>query len=137
MIFDLEASILAKLAGALPVGTSLVGTFGNVDLTDDAAAPIVCQLQFERAIGSRTIPGSTVSMDVEWSFCVYCHKSRATSGDLTAAEGMLPAAINALVRWQYATGRYVLMTDGPQTVFDGQVLRLGVSFFTTAHFAGN
>lgn len=137
MIFDLESLILSRLTSKLPVGTVLVGTFGAVDLTDESSHPIVCQLQFERALGSKSVPGSTIGVDVEWSFTVYCAKHRASSQQLTDAAALLPAAINALVRWPYGVNQYALLTDGPATVFDDHVLRLGVTFFTSAHFSGN
>lgn len=136
MIFALESQIAARLAARLPVGTLIKTTFDEVDLSDEAVAPVVVQLQLDRVGGSGGVSGSAAQVEVAWSVTVYVHTRRATSGELSVAESLLPGAINALVRWPYAVNQYPVITDGPPTVFDGQILRLGFSFVTVLFFSG-
>jgi len=53
-----ESAILARLSAALAPGSVLVGSFDDVDLTDDGSGPVIGQIRLERINTLQNVRGS-------------------------------------------------------------------------------
>lgn len=137
MIFDTETAILARLAAKLAPGSVLIGTFGVVDLTDDATSPVIGQLLLMRIGSSGDDRGNTARITLDYAFSVFCDIHRSTDPQKAAAAQMLVDAGNALAGWQSAPGKISQIVDGQDTGFDGRVLRLSLGFTIPAYFVGS
>lgn len=136
MIFDTETAILARLAAKCAPGSVLLGTFDPVDVSDDAASPVVGKLTLMQISATGAVHGSTAASDLYYGFSVYCDVYRASAGQKTAAAALLESAGNALVGWEYAGLRTPTMQTGQPTEFDGRLLRLSIGFSIPAYFVG-
>ena len=131
-----ELSILQRLAAQLAGGSVLVGTFNVVDLTDDGIGPVVGQLRLERINSGYSVKCSAAQIQLLFSFSVFCDVQRADDAEKTAAAQMLQDAGNALVAWEYEPSACPEIVDGPDTAFDGRILRLGFAFTINSYFSG-
>jgi len=136
VIFDTETAILARLAAKCAPGSVLLGTFDPVDVSDDAASPVVGKLTLMQISATGAVHGSAAASDLYYSFSVYCDVYRASAGQKTAAAALLEAVGNALVGWEYAGLRTPTMQTGQPTEFDGRLLRLSLGFSIPAYFVG-
>lgn len=136
MIPVAESAILARLSAALAPGSVLVGSFDDVDLTDDGSGPVIGQLRLERINSGFAVKGSAAQIALIYSFSVYCDVHRSDSFEKAAALQMLQDAGNALVSWQYEPSTCPEIVDGPDTAFDGRILRLGFAFTINSYFSG-
>ncbi len=133
MLATTETAILARLAAALP-GAVLLGTFNDVDLTDDSPSPIVCQVRLQRIDSGFSVRASSAQVDLLFSFSVFCDVHRSTPADRETAYTLLQQAGNALVGWAYSPGQTPNIVDGPQTGYDGRILQIGFAFTVAAFF---
>ena len=136
MIFDHEAAILARLAAKCAPGSRLVGTFDVIDFTDPATIPVVCQVALAK-VDPLGQTGRCARANLAWHVCVYVDIHRASPAEKTAAGVLLSAAASALVGWEIEPGRELQLADGPETGFDGRILRLSVAFTLPAFFVGS
>lgn len=128
MIFDTEASILARLVDRCPSGSLLVGTFEEVNLTDDAAEVVAGQVFLTEIQPAGEVRGACAAVLLHYAFSVYCDIARASTEQKTAAADLFEQAAHALVGWEYAPMRYPQLTQGQSTEFNGRVLRLSFGF---------
>lgn len=136
MIPVAESAIIARLSAALAPGSVLVGSFDDVDLTDDGSGPVIGQIRLERINTLQNVRGSAARIQLVYSFCVYCDVQRSDSSEKTAALQMLADSGNSLVAWTYVPGITPEIVDGPDSVFDGRVLRIGFAFTLETCFSG-
>lgn len=134
MIANIETAILARLAAALP-GAVLLGTFHDVDITDDSPSPLVCQVRLQRIDSGLAVPASAAQVALVFSFSVFCDCRRATAADREDAYTLLQQAGDALVGWEYAPGQTPDFVDGPQTGYDGRILQVGFGFTINTFFS--
>lgn len=137
MIFDTETALLARLAAKLAPGSVIVGTFGVVDLTDDATSPVIGQLLLMRIGSSGDDRSTTARILLTYAFSIFCDIHRSSDPQKAAAAQMLVDAGNALAGWQSAPGKVSQIVDGQDTGFDGRVLRLSIGFTIPAYFVGS
>ena len=135
-LLDTELAILQRLAAHLAAGSVLIGTFNAVDLTDDGIGPVVGQVRLERINSGFSVKGSAAQIQLLFSFSVFCDVPRTGSTEQAAAAQMLQDAGNALVSWQYEPSTCPEIVDGPDTAFDGRILRLGFAFSINSYFSG-
>jgi hypothetical protein len=136
MILDTETAILARLATRCAAGSILLGTFGVVDLTDPSPAPVVGIVGLQR-IDPTEQQQAAARLECTWSFSVYTDIHRASPTQKTAAAALLEAAGNALVGWEISPGKYVSITAGQDSAFDGRILRLSFGFSVPSFFVGS
>jgi hypothetical protein len=136
MIFDTEATLLARLAAKCAPGSVLQGTFDPVDMTDDSSTPVIGQLVLSQ-INATSQTGTNCRALIGYEFGVYVDIARASSQQKTDAAKLLEDAINAMVGWEFSPGREVQISDGRETGFDGRILRLSFGFYIPAHFVGS
>lgn len=137
MIGTTEAAILARLSSRVAHGTVLVGTFADVDLTDDGPGPVVAQLRLERINTSTVVRGAAAQLQLIYSVSVYCDIHRSDETQKSAALQLLQDAGDAIVSWEYQPMTSPEIVDGPETVYDGRILRLGFAFAVHAYFSGS
>ena len=131
-----ELAILQHLEAKVAHGSVLIGTFNAVDLTDDGIGPVVGQVRLERINSGFSVKGSAAQIQLLFSFSVFCDVHRSDSFEKAAALQMLQDAGNALVSWQYEPSTCPEIVDGPDTAFDGRILRLGFAFTINSYFSG-
>jgi hypothetical protein len=136
MICDAEQSILARLVAECAPGSVLLGTFDPADLTDDSLVPVLGKIMLTSIANAASDAGQSCRLSVAYSFSVYTDVYRATTDQKSAAAQLLQDAGNALVGWSSAPGRVTQIIDGPESGFDGRVLRLSFGFTIPAFFAG-
>ena len=135
-LLDTELAILQRLAAHLAAGSVLIGTFNAVDLTDDGIGPVIGHVRLERINSGFSVKGSAAQIQLLFSFSVFCDVPRTGSTEQAAAAQMLQDAGNALVSWQYEPSTCPEIVDGPDTAFDGRILRLGFAFTINSYFSG-
>jgi hypothetical protein len=137
MIFDAEQAIIARLVEKCAQGSVLLGTFDPVDLTDDSSVVVLGKLMLTSIANAASDAGQACRLSVAYSFSVYTDVYRATTEQKTAAAQLLQDAGNALVGWSSSPGRVTQIIDGPESGFDGRVLRLSFGFTIPAFFVGS
>ena len=135
-LITVESAILQRLSSRLAAGSVLIGTFNSVDLTDDGIGPVVGQVRLERINSGVSVTGSAAQIQLLFSFSVFCDVPRTGATEQDAAAKMLQDAGDALVSWQYEPSTCPEIVDGPDTAFDGRILRLGFAFTINSYFSG-
>lgn len=137
MITDTETAILARLAAKCAPGTLLLGTFDPPDLTDDSPVVYLGKVMLTSIAPTASDSSTAARILLSYSFSVYTDIRRATPQQTSAAAQLLQDAGNALVGWASSVGRITQIADGPESSFDGRLLRLSFGFTIPAFFVGS
>lgn len=134
---DVEAAILARLAAKCAPGSVLLGTLEQVDLTDDAAAPVAGQLFLYRLDPTAAQVGTNARLGLAFAFSVMVDTGRADADQRAAAFDLLEDAGNALVGWEPTPGRALEIIPGPESSPPGsRIIRLSLAFTMPTHLVG-
>lgn len=134
-LYDQEAAILARLAARCAPGAVLLGTLDPVDLTDDAASPVVGKLILYR-LDPTGQTGQNARLVLAFAFSVLVDTARADATQQQAAFDLLQDAGQALVGWEITPGRSLEIVPGPETGNDGRITRLSLAFTLPTHLIG-
>lgn len=139
--FDLFAQqqlILGQLASlATAAGVAIEGTFGLVNLTDDAAPPIAAQTVFMR-LAQTDESGRSAKYAALWSFDLYVDAGRASPAQKAAAAALFSGALGALIGWEFDPDRMRRVSGAPgqESGFQGHITRISFGFSIPVYLAG-